>query len=101
MERWVRYLNAKNLDEPIIVLNGDVLRNIDYRRLINFHQKSKKSFTLCAAAYDISIPYGTIELKKDSIIDIEEKPIKKYLINAGIYVIEPSVIKKMKKNLKN
>ncbi|MEC8996757.1 MAG: nucleotidyltransferase family protein [Pseudomonadota bacterium] len=93
-------IDIKNLDEPIIVLNGDVLTNIDYRRLINFHQKSKKSFTLCAAAYDISIPYGTIELKKDSIIDIEEKPIKKYLINAGIYVIEPSVIKEMKKNLK-
>ena len=93
-------IDIKNLNEPIIVLNGDVLTNIDYRRLINFHQKSKKSFTLCAAAYDISIPYGTIELKKDSIIDIEEKPIKKYLINAGIYVIEPSVIKKMKKNLK-
>ena len=38
-------INVNNLKDPIIVLNGDVLTNIDYRRLINFHQKSKKSFT--------------------------------------------------------
>ena len=93
-------MNINNLKEPVIVLNGDVLTNIDYRRLINFHQKSKKSFTLCAAAYDISFPYGTIELNKDSIINIEEKPIKKYLINAGIYVLEPNVIKEMQINKK-
>ena len=67
-------------------------------QLIDYHNESDKKITVCAAFYDIQIPFGTIEIEDNNILDIIEKPIKKYLINAGIYIINPSVIKSLKSN---
>mgnify|MGYP001158369280 FL=1 len=86
-------LEKNILKSPIIVINGDVLTDINYSELINFHHKSSKSLTVCASFYDIQIPFGTIEMENDKMINISEKPLKKYLINAGIYVINPEIIK--------
>ena len=71
---------------------------MNYRELINYHNKSNKLITVCAAIYDIQIPFGTIELEEDKLANIVEKPIKKYLINAGIYVINPEILKDIKDN---
>ena len=64
---------------------------------MNFHQKSNKSITLCTVNYDILIPFGTIKLNDLELMEVEEKPIKSYLINAGIYVIEKNVLSKMER----
>ena len=56
-------------------------------------QVSKKEITVCSAKYEIPLEYGTLDIKDGGLIGLHEKPIKKYFINAGIYVIEPSVIK--------
>lgn len=77
---------------PVILINGDVLTSIDYDRLLDFHVKSKKEITVCSAKYEIPLEYGTLDIKDGGLIGLHEKPIKKYFINAGIYVIEPSVI---------
>ena len=55
---------------------------------------------MCAANYNVAVPYGTIQVDGTTITDITEKPLKSYLINAGIYVINPNIIKKMKPNVK-
>jgi len=91
-------LKKKNISDPIIVINGDVLTDMNYRQLIDYHNKSKKLITICAAIYDIQIPFGTIELEEDKLANIVEKPIKKYLINAGIYIINPVLLKDLKDN---
>ena len=82
-------------NEPIIVINGDVLTSINYDRLLDFHTKSKKSITICSAKYEIPLEYGTLNIKNGNLISLEEKPVKEYFINAGIYVINPSVIKRL------
>jgi dTDP-glucose pyrophosphorylase len=86
--------------EPIIVLNGDVVSNLNFMKLLDFHKKSKMQITMCAANHSISIPYGVIEIKGSKIIKLKEKPIKNYLVNAGIYVISRAVLKKIDKNKK-
>ena len=91
-------LKNKDILDPIIIINGDVLTDMNYRELIDYHNKSNKLITVCAAIYDIQIPFGTIELEEDKLANIVEKPIKKYLINAGIYVINPEILKDIKDN---
>ena len=91
-------LKENTINSPHIVINGDVLTDINYLQLIDYHNESDKKITVCAAFYDIQIPFGTIEVEDNNILDIIEKPIKKYLINAGIYIINPSVIKSLKSN---
>ena len=87
----------KNNDEPIIVMNGDLMTSINYEQLLDFHKKSKKDITLCTVNYDILIPFGTISLDNEELSGIEEKPLKSFLINAGIYIVEQKTIDSMKK----
>ena len=84
--------------EPVIVINGDVITNVNYDDLLSYHEKSKSLITLCVADYVSSIPYGIIKVKNKKVSSIEEKPINRHMINAGIYVIDPKVIKNMEKN---
>ena len=91
-------LLKSNLDDPIIVINGDVLTNLNLLKLLDFHQSKKMLITMCVANYSVSIPYGTISTKGFKISKITEKPTENYLVNAGIYVVNKSVINKIKKN---
>jgi dTDP-glucose pyrophosphorylase len=92
-------LLENKIEGPIIVMNGDLMTSINYEQLLDFHQKSNKSITLCTVNYDILIPFGTIRLNDSELIKVEEKPVKSYLINAGIYVIEENVVSKMEKGV--
>ena len=87
-----------SLDDPIIIINGDVLTNLNLLKLLDFHQSKKALITMCVANYSVSIPYGTISAKGFRISKIIEKPTENYLVNAGIYVVNKSVINKIKKN---
>ena len=91
-------INKKELNEPVIVKNGDIITNVNYDELLKFHNKHNKPITICASEYKISIPFGSINSKDGVISGIIEKPTIKHHINAGIYVINPEIIKNMKKN---
>ena len=43
--------------------------------------------------YDFQVPYGVVEISKQKVLNISEKPIQKFFINAGIYVLDNSLIK--------
>ena len=90
-------LLEKKDNSPVIVMNGDLMTSINYEQLLKFHLKSKKDITLCTVNYDILIPFGTVNINNSEISGIKEKPLESYLINAGIYVIEQTVIDGMKK----
>ena len=93
-------LDAEKIVKPIIVLNGDILTNIDFSKLVDFHKKSKHSITMCAANHNVTLPYGIIEINENRISSIKEKPLESYLVNAGIYVFNPEVIKNIPYNKK-
>ncbi len=84
---------------PLIVMNGDVLTKLDFGKIIQFHDEQEAVATMCIREYDFQIPYGVVKLDNHKISQIEEKPTQKFFVNAGIYVISPSVLKFIPKNL--
>lgn len=76
---------------PLIMINGDVLTTVDFERLLNFHNKEQPAATMCVREYDYQIPYGVIQGDGHRIIEMQEKPIQRYFVNAGIYVVSPEI----------
>lgn len=92
-------LPEKLSDElPLIMMNGDVLTNVDFERLLKFHNESEADATICVREYDYQIPYGVITGDGSKIIAMEEKPVHHFFVNAGIYVISPKVFKNVPEN---
>ena len=83
-------------DLPIIVMNGDILTKVNFEHLLDFHNSNKSDATVCVREYDFKVPYGVIETTNGcSIKSINEKPIHKFFVNAGIYVINKDLIDKI------
>jgi dTDP-glucose pyrophosphorylase len=81
------------LDLPILVVNGDILTKCDFRAMLEFHRsRGDAAMTVGVSLYQVEIPYGEFVLTGERIDRVEEKPRKEYPINAGIYVLEPSVV---------
>lgn len=76
---------------PLIMINGDVLTSVDFVRLLDFHNKYQPRATMCVREYDYQIPYGVISGDGHRIIEMQEKPIQRYFVNAGIYVVSPEL----------
>jgi len=78
--------------DSFIVMNADLITNIDFSRLLEFHKTQKASATVCVQSQEVQIPFGVVNLKGSTIASIEEKPVHRYLASAGIYVLEPHVL---------
>lgn len=80
-------------DQPFITMNGDLLTNIDFADLYQAHLDSSAELTMATAVHTITSPYGVVDLNESGKIKlIREKPKLDFLINAGIYVVSPSVL---------
>ena len=77
--------------EPFFVMNGDLLTQINFDQLMQFHIEHRSVATMCVREYEYHIPYGVIETRGADLIDIKEKPTHRSFINAGIYVLNPEV----------
>lgn len=86
----------KNL--PILVTNGDVISNINFNELLNFHKKNKADATMAVREIKSKNSFGVVEADGLKITKIEEKPINKTYINAGIYALNKNILRLIKKN---
>ena len=84
--------------DPIIVINGDLITKVKFKDILESHNKKKADITICAKSYNYSLPYGEIQFRNKKFFNLIEKPNKPHLINSGIYVINPEMIKFLKKN---
>jgi dTDP-glucose pyrophosphorylase/predicted transcriptional regulator len=92
-------LNSKlEPTESFFVMNGDILTNVNFEHLLNFHKKNDADATMCVREYDFQVPYGVVNLHKNSIVSIEEKPIYEFFVSAGIYMLEPNLLKYIPKD---
>jgi len=80
-------------DVPLLVMNGDILTQIDFSRLLAYHNEQQAIATLCVRQYEYQIPYGVVSTDQQRVLAIEEKPVQSCLANAGIYVLDHSLIK--------
>ncbi len=85
-----------NFKGPLLVLNSDLYTNFNFRELIDYHTKSKSKFTVVVRQYEVNIPYGLMEIKKNKIVNIFEKPVINNHVNSGIYVIDNQLKKYFK-----
>ena len=83
---------------PLLVINGDVLTRTDFNKMMLFHDQQQAKATVCVRSHETKIPYGVITTKGQQVIQLEEKPVLRHQINAGLYVIEPSLIKLLQKD---
>src|SRR5947207_3058722 len=84
------------LDGRRAVVDGDILTKCDFRAMLAFHgSRGGAAMTVGVSLYQVEIPYGEFVLRGERIERVEEKPRKEFPINAGIYVIEPSVVDMM------
>lgn len=81
--------------EPFFVMNGDLLTKVNFEQLLDFHTTTKATATMCVREYEYQIPYGVIETENHSLLSIVEKPVHKNFVNAGIYVLSPSALKRV------
>jgi dTDP-glucose pyrophosphorylase len=80
---------------PIFLMNGDLLTRVDYRSLLDFHERYDGSATLCVREYENQIPYGVIKSDGHRITQIVEKPVQRCFISAGIYMLSPELIQRV------
>jgi dTDP-glucose pyrophosphorylase len=78
-------------DEPLLVINGDILTEVDFRAMRAFHQEHKADLTVAVRQYDFQVPYGVIDSDGIAVTGVHEKPVLNFFVNAGIYLLEPSV----------
>ncbi len=77
---------------PLLMLNGDILTNIDFTQLLEFHEKNNNLATMCVKQYQYQVPYGVINGDGHIITSIVEKPTHSFFVNAGIYVLNNSIV---------
>lgn len=89
-------------EEPIIVMNGDLVTQFDIERMLHHHYQGDYKLTIGAHDYRVDIPYGVIEWDEaeNKVEGIIEKPEKHFLVNGGIYVISPEIIGLIEPNRK-
>jgi NDP-sugar pyrophosphorylase family protein len=84
------------LPEPFetsfLLMNADLLTRLNYRSLYQFHLDVGAVLTVCVKEYDVHVPYGVVEIDNGLVRSLQEKPINRFFVNAGIYVMTPQLL---------
>ena len=84
--------------EPFFVMNGDLLTNVNFEHLLEFHESNHAMASMCVREYDFQVPYGVVNVEAGKILSIEEKPVQKFFVSAGIYMLDPKCITQIPEN---
>lgn len=78
---------------PLLMMNGDLLTKINFEQLLEFHERQGGVATMCVREYDFQVPYGVVDANNYQMIGIKEKPVQRFFVNAGIYVLSQETIR--------
>jgi NDP-mannose synthase len=88
---------VSGLKEPFLVVNGDTLTTLDYRKFMEFHIYNKGTITVAANKKKVTIDLGVLSVNgDDQIMSFQEKPTLKYLVSMGVYAYDPVILKEIK-----
>jgi dTDP-glucose pyrophosphorylase len=79
-------------EKPLIVMNGDLLANVNFDEMVEFHTRQGSKATMAVRDYHFEVPYGVVKLKDFFVMEIAEKPVHHFFVNAGVYVLDPQVL---------
>jgi NDP-sugar pyrophosphorylase family protein len=80
------------LKDPFFVMNGDLLTNVNFEHLHDFHLSQKATGTMGVREYDFQVPYGVVNIEEGRVKSIIEKPVHKFFVSAGIYMLSPEAL---------
>jgi len=86
-------------NKPFITMNADLITDINFQDLVNYHLEHRASATMCVKEYDFTVPYGVVKVNDHKIEGLDEKPNQKFFVNAGIYLLEPDILELIPKNV--
>ena len=76
---------------PILVINGDIITHLDVQKMLAFHQEYEADLTVAISRHELEIPYGVVDCQGPLVRSLREKPKLPVMVNAGIYLLQPSV----------
>jgi dTDP-glucose pyrophosphorylase len=85
-------LFASSPDIPFVVTNGDVLTDIRYAELLDFHNRHGADATMAVRLHEWQHPFGVVTMDGLAILGFDEKPVARTHINAGVYAISPEAL---------
>jgi NDP-sugar pyrophosphorylase family protein len=81
-----------DLPDTFLVMNGDILTDLNYSKLLEDHIKSNNIFTISASKREQLIDYGVLTAEDGKLIEMSEKPVSHYLVSMGIYALDKSIL---------
>lgn len=85
-------------DLPLLMINGDILTTLSFESLLKYHNAENADATMCVREYEYQIPYGVVTSEGNNISGMVEKPIQRFHVNAGVYVVSSDIVKSVKAN---
>jgi dTDP-glucose pyrophosphorylase len=83
-------------DGPVLVINGDVLTQVNFRSMLSYHSDNHADMTVGVRRFELHVPYGVVDMEGALVTRLDEKPTYRFFINAGVYLIEPTVLPMIK-----
>lgn len=77
---------------PLLIMNGDLVTKVNFQNLLDYHRDQGAKATMCVREYDFEVPFGVVDIDNGRVRSIDEKPVQRFFVNAGIYVLESDVI---------
>lgn len=93
-------LPHEDIDLPMLMMNGDLLTRVNYAGLLDFHEEHGGIATMCVRDYEYKVPYGVITNDGAKITGMVEKPVQRFFINAGIYLLSPQLVHQVKQGVR-
>lgn len=81
------------IDQPLFMMNGDLLTSLNLHSFLEFHEAHGGVATMCVREYEHQVPYGVITSEGAQIKSMIEKPVHRFFVNAGIYLLDPALVK--------
>jgi NDP-sugar pyrophosphorylase family protein len=78
---------------PVIVSNGDIVTTLDFTRLLDYHWHHGGAITVAGVEHRTHVPYGVLRSIEHHLLEIDEKPERRDFVSAGIYVLQPEVLR--------
>ena len=85
-------LISKKPKSPLIVMNADVLTKLSLVHLLDFHAANESFASMCVREFTFQVPFGVAQVDGPLLTGIDEKPVQRFFVNAGIYVLSPDVL---------
>jgi dTDP-glucose pyrophosphorylase/CBS domain-containing protein len=79
-------------EQPIVVTNADLLTKEDFGYMVDQHVEHGADATMAVRHYEMQVPFGVVREEGGCIEAIEEKPVQRFVVSAGIYVLSPQVL---------